>query len=76
MAACPFWVLVVLHGMLALFTWYEMINVWDTVSIFIHLPRSLCLSEKTIGQVVMNLIYIRSAYYCKNNLQEGSRLSN
>ena len=71
MAVCPFRVLVVLHRMLALFTWYEMIKVWDIVSTFTHLPRSLCLFEKTIGQVAMNLIYIRSAYYSEDNLQAG-----
>ena len=79
MAVCTFRVLVVLHRMLALSTWYEMIKVWDTVSTFTHLPRSVCLFEKTIGQlfektigqVAMNLIYIKSAYYSKDNLQAG-----
>ena len=36
---CPFRLLVVLYWMLATFTKYEVINVWDTVSAHIHLPR-------------------------------------
>ena len=38
MVACPFWALVVLYWMLAIFTKYEMVDVWDTVSALIHLP--------------------------------------
>ena len=58
----PFWALVVLYQMLVIFTKYEMIDVWDTVSALIHLRR-MFLSidypcEKTqTGQVAMDLFY-------------------
>ena len=48
--------------MLSIFTQYEMIDVWDTVSAHIHLPKMLLstdyLYEKRIGQVTSDLLYI------------------
>ena len=47
MVAYSFFVQVVLYRMLAIIIYYEMINVWDTVSAFIHplwcfCPRTFC----------------------------------
>ena len=57
MVACPFQPLVV---------WYEMSNVWATVSTFVHLPgmfRSTdFLFKKTIGVVTMDLLCIMFTY--------------
>ena len=39
MVACPFRALVVLYWMLTIFTWYEMFNLWVTVSIIVQLIR-------------------------------------
>ena len=43
-----------------------MINVWDTLSTFIHLPMMFQLMdflfERRIGLVAMDLFYIRFAY--------------
>ena len=43
--------------------WY---NDWDNISIFVHLPRMFLFSdyrfEKRIGQIIMNLLYIRSTW--------------
>ena len=38
MTGHPFWALVVLYRMLAIFTQYRIINVWNTVSTSIRLP--------------------------------------
>ena len=81
MVACPYWALFVLYWMLVIFTKYEMIDVWDTVSALIGLPvHELSLRKnkktKTIGQVTMDLLYIRFTYYTKDNQQECSRLYN
>ena len=43
-----------------------MINVWDTVSAFTHLPKMFLstdfLFEKRIGHVAMDVLYIRFTY--------------
>ena len=78
MVACPFWALVVLYWILALFTLHEMINVWDTIAIFIRLPRMFLskyfLFEKGTWQITTGLLYIRFTYQTKDNQQECSRL--
>ena len=45
MVAWPFRTLVVLYRMLAIFTEYEILNVWDTVSAHIHLPRMFLYTD-------------------------------
>ena len=42
LVAYPFWALVVQCWMLIILTQYEMVNVWDTVSEFLRLPRMFC----------------------------------
>ena len=57
---------VTLCQMLAIVALYEMINVWDIVSAFIHLPIMFLftdfLFEWWIGQVTMDFLYIRFTY--------------
>ena len=66
MVACPLRALVVMYRFMALYTQHEMISVWDNVSTFIRLPRLFLsteyLFEQRIGQVTMNLLYIRFIY--------------
>ena len=67
MVACPFRALVVLHWALPMeIIEIEMINVWDTISTFIHLGKMLLSSdilfEQRIGQFTRELPYIRFAY--------------
>ena len=45
MVVCTFWALVVPYRMLALSTLYEMINVCDIVSAFVHLPGMFTSSD-------------------------------
>ena len=78
--ACPFLALVVRYRMLPMFTYYEMLNVWATVSANVRLPRMFPPTdfhfEKRIGLVSMDLLYIISTHYTEDNQQECLRLSN
>ena len=53
---------------------------FSMVSAFIHLPRMFLftnfLFEKRIGQVAMDLLYIRFTYQIKTSQQECSKLAN
>ena len=80
MMAWPFGKLVVLYRMLAKFTYYEMINVWDTVlhlftSLLYFFPRIIFFKIR-IKQVTKDILSIRFTYYTKDNHQGCSRLSN
>ena len=56
---------VVLHRMLAIIILYEMINVWDTVSAFVHLLKTFLfedfLCKQWIEHVIINLSFISDA---------------
>ena len=60
-----------LYRILAEFTSYAMINVWDTVTAFIRLRRmflsTVLIFEKRIGLVAMYLLYIRFTYQTQVN---------
>ena len=69
--------LAVLCRILALITQY---CVWETVYIFIHLPKMFLYTGiifgQRIGHITMGLLYTRFTYYTKGNQQECPRLSN
>ena len=70
MVVCPFRALVDLHRVLPTFTWYELFNVWDTVSSIVHLPRVFLPMDfpfEWIELVFMNLLYIIFTYYYQDN---------
>ena len=77
--ACPLRVLVALYRV-DISTQYEMINVWNTVSALNDLSRKSQSTDyhspKRIGQIIMDLLYIKFTYQTKYNEQEWYRLSN
>ena len=66
LVAYPFRALVVMYRVLAIINWYKMINVWDTVSTFIHLPRMFLsmdvIFEQQIRQFTMDFLDIIFTY--------------
>ena len=86
---CPYYApnphrtLVVLYRMFAIFTWYGMNDVWDSVSAHIYLPGMFLytgyLYEKKNPDWTSYLgpyLYMRFTYYTKDKQQGCSRLSN
>ena len=77
--ALPFRPMVVMYRMLAIFTWYEMINLWATVYAFIRHPCMFMstefLFEKRIRLVTIDLSYFRLTYHTHDIQQECSGLA-
>ena len=78
MVACHFRPVAVLYRMLPISTYYEMCNVWATVSTIVNRPRMFPPTDffkKRIGQVFMDLLYIIFTHYTQDNQQECFMLS-
>ena len=71
MVACTFQAPVGLYWMLTIFTEYERIIMWDSVSALIHFPKMFCpqtiCAKRRIEHVAAGLLYIRFQYYTKDN---------